>query len=292
MNWYYVEYGERAGPVSDAEWEELVKTGKIAPNTLVWREGMEDWQRYKEIGGGGEPGAAQPTLLEEARETRGPSAAVGPDAVEASAWARGTTSGTSAGATAGERYCAECGRAFPTSEMVAYAESWVCAACKPVFFRRVKEGLRAGEGLEYGGFWIRFAAKVLDAVIVYALGELLALPVVALVRMAVAAGAGDIEILAAFPILLWIFGFLAFYSVFFVGKFGATPGKMACGLRVVTSEGGRISYPRAFGRFLAEILSYIPFCIGCIAAASDDEKRTLHDRLCGTRVVAMRVAAR
>jgi len=58
---------------------------------------------------------------------------------------------------------------------------------------------------------------------------------------------------------------------------------MTCGLRVVTSEGGRLSYLRAFGRFPAEILSCTLFCMGCIATAFDDEKRTLHDRLWGAR---------
>ena len=40
MNWYYVEAGQQAGPVDDAQLQELLGSGKIQQETLVWREGM------------------------------------------------------------------------------------------------------------------------------------------------------------------------------------------------------------------------------------------------------------
>jgi uncharacterized RDD family membrane protein YckC len=79
----------------------------------------------------------------------------------------------------------------------------------------------------------------------------------------------------------------AAYITFFLGKFGATPGKMALRLRVVSPSGGSISYGRAFCRFLAEFLSSILLCIGYIMAAFDEEKRALHDRICDTRVIRL-----
>ena len=75
------------------------------------------------------------------------------------------------------------------------------------------------------------------------------------------------------------------YTTFFVGKFGGTPGKLALGLRIIRADGSRVSYGRAFGRFFAEILSGLILDIGYIMAAFDDEKRSLHDRICDTRVV-------
>jgi len=75
------------------------------------------------------------------------------------------------------------------------------------------------------------------------------------------------------------------YATFFIGKYAATPGKMACKLKVVTSDGGQVSYARAFGRYFAEFLSAIIFFIGYIMAAFDEEKRALHDRICDTRVI-------
>ena len=85
------------------------------------------------------------------------------------------------------------------------------------------------------------------------------------------------------------FGFLFVqmgYEVLFLGKYGATPGKMACGLKVVTSDGGKISYGRAVGRFFAQILSGLTCYIGYIIAGFDTpQKRALHDHICNTRVV-------
>jgi uncharacterized RDD family membrane protein YckC len=75
------------------------------------------------------------------------------------------------------------------------------------------------------------------------------------------------------------------YTTFFVGRFAATPGKMACGLRIITPDGGRVSYGRALGRCFAEWLSGLTLTIGYIIAAFDPEKRALHDRICETRVV-------
>jgi len=74
-------------------------------------------------------------------------------------------------------------------------------------------------------------------------------------------------------------------GTYFIGRFGATPGKMALGLVVVNPEGDRIRSLRAFGRCLAEILSGFFFCIGYLLMLFDAEKRTLHDMFCGTRVI-------
>jgi uncharacterized RDD family membrane protein YckC len=75
------------------------------------------------------------------------------------------------------------------------------------------------------------------------------------------------------------------YETFFIGKYGATPGKMACKIKVVTADGGKVSYLLAFGRYFAKVLSSLTCLIGYIMAAFDDEKRALHDRICNTRVV-------
>jgi len=75
------------------------------------------------------------------------------------------------------------------------------------------------------------------------------------------------------------------YSIFFIGKYGATPGKMACKIKVITAEGGPVTYGRATGRFFAEMLSGIICYIGYIMVGFDEEKRALHDRICNTRVI-------
>ena len=71
----------------------------------------------------------------------------------------------------------------------------------------------------------------------------------------------------------------------FIGRYGATLGKMALGLRVVTSEGAPVTYARALGRYFAKLLSAFLCGIGYLLAAFDEQKRALHDRICDTRVV-------
>jgi uncharacterized RDD family membrane protein YckC len=60
---------------------------------------------------------------------------------------------------------------------------------------------------------------------------------------------------------------------------------MALGLKVIRADGGPISAGLALGRYLAQILSALIFGIGYIIAGFDSEKRSLHDRICDTRVI-------
>lgn len=49
MQWYYAINGERKGPVNQAEFERLVQTGAITPDSLVWRKPMPGWQSLAEV---------------------------------------------------------------------------------------------------------------------------------------------------------------------------------------------------------------------------------------------------
>jgi len=44
MSWFYSAGGEQKGPVEQAEFESLIATGVIRPETLVWQPGMPNWQ--------------------------------------------------------------------------------------------------------------------------------------------------------------------------------------------------------------------------------------------------------
>ena len=78
------------------------------------------------------------------------------------------------------------------------------------------------------------------------------------------------------------------YNTIMIGNSGATVGKMAVGIKVVTADGGKVSYLRAFARYMAEVLSTLTFLVGYIIAAFDSEKRSLHDHICSTRVIMNR----
>ena len=66
MNWYYIDGPLRVGPINETEWAELVASGKILPETLVWHEGVEKWTPYRLM----TPLEVDPPDFEEVLETK------------------------------------------------------------------------------------------------------------------------------------------------------------------------------------------------------------------------------
>jgi len=255
MDWYYIDGGQQAGPVDDTQLEALAHDGKILSDTLVWREGMDNWQMYGEVNAPGTGPLAAPPLVVTAAPALAP----------------------------GQAVCAECGGVFNAQDMIPYGGVHVCAGCKPVFMQKLAEGATVKTGtFNYAGFWIRFGAKFLDNLI---LGVIFLTPFFYFgFKAAGQQQFGKFQVLQ----LLFEFVYLAAivgYQIFFLGKYGATLGKMACGLRVVTADGGKIGYGRATGRAFAEMLSGMICYIGYLMVAFDSQKRGLHDHICNTRVV-------
>ena len=62
MNWYYIDGPRRVGPLNETEWAELLRTGKIQPETLVWHEGMDKWTPYSQVPPSEEEEAEIPVL--------------------------------------------------------------------------------------------------------------------------------------------------------------------------------------------------------------------------------------
>ena len=178
--------------------------------------------------------------------------------------------------------CHECGVAFEEQNMIQLAGAWICANCKPIVVQKLKEGVRLDGTMEFAGFWIRFWAKFLDGIIQYIFVFLL------LMLLGLLIGLTDVG--DQFPVLYNFFNVIglvlsAAYTTFFLGKFGATPGKMAFRLKVVTADGDDITYLRALGRHFAEMLNAFTMLLGYVIAAFDGEKRALHDHICRTRVI-------
>jgi uncharacterized RDD family membrane protein YckC len=155
-------------------------------------------------------------------------------------------------------------------------------------------------GRHYGGFWIRFVAKFIDGIILGVAGLILFIPVLLLFGGGVGLmslgrrsfGDGAMvgpAMVGAFGIsrLVWL-ALSTFYEAYFLSAHGATPGKMALGLKVIRADGGPISPMLAVARHFAEWVSAIIFMIGYIMAGFDPEKRALHDRICETRVIYAR----
>lgn len=253
MDWFYGDSGKQIGPIDETTFQGLVTTGMIRDETLVWHSGMANWQPYATV----RP-APQPP----------PAPLASPD----------------------HRFCTECGRSYPPDELLAFGNSLVCATCKPVFTQKLREGIRPTGSVRYGGFWIRYLAVLVDSLIfsvviavIFAIGAL-AFPVD---FANIGRSQADLLRLLAIEGVVWIsaLAFAAIYETWMIGRYGATLGKMACSLTVVTSDGGKVSYGRALGRHFAKHLSSFIMGIGYIMAGFDEEKRALHDRICDTRVI-------
>ena len=44
MNWYYALNGQQQGPVPETEIANLAAAGVLKADTLIWSEGLTDWQ--------------------------------------------------------------------------------------------------------------------------------------------------------------------------------------------------------------------------------------------------------
>ncbi|RBP42606.1 putative RDD family membrane protein YckC [Roseimicrobium gellanilyticum] len=49
MNWFYAENGQQRGPVSDSDLAALAENGSLKGDTLLWREGLPDWQPVNRV---------------------------------------------------------------------------------------------------------------------------------------------------------------------------------------------------------------------------------------------------
>jgi uncharacterized RDD family membrane protein YckC len=145
-------------------------------------------------------------------------------------------------------------------------------------------GKRVTDGVPlYAGFWIRVAASLFDGLIltpvftVLYIGFLVAFPDF-LKGYPEGAHVGALFEIVALSIA-------AAYQTLFVGRFAATPGKMIFNLRVIQSDGGRISYARALARYFCKLLNGLTFGAAYILVALNPQKCGVHDFLCDTRVI-------
>lgn len=134
---------------------------------------------------------------------------------------------------------------------------------------------------EYAGFWIRFAACIVDNLIImiifapywfYNYQQMMVMPVDQIPFYS----AGDVIlnlVMAAAVVWFWV-------------KKGATPGKMLFGLQVRDAKTGQfISVPRALLRYFSYLISSVILCLGFIWVGFDKKKQGWHDKIAKTVVV-------
>lgn len=128
------------------------------------------------------------------------------------------------------------------------------------------------KGIRHAGFWVRFAANLLDTII-------MGIPILVILMFSFKSRADqdliNLLIYTAATIFLW------------TSWDGRTPGKKIMGIKIVSyPEYGPISLRKALVRFLiGYTISGLLFFIGYIMVAFRKDKRGLHDLIAGTCVV-------
>ena len=155
------------------------------------------------------------------------------------------------------RFCPVCGAA---ADIEAPASTGTAASEQPSMPAEL--GLPAEK--EYMGFWIRFAARVIDLIVLLAINAVLAF-----------IGLATITLFTGFA-----------YGVLFIGLKGQTPGKMTLGIKVVNAQGdvpgiGRAALREIVGKFVSAIV----ILLGYLWIGWDRRKRGWHDHISGTYVV-------
>jgi uncharacterized RDD family membrane protein YckC len=248
MTWYYGVDGRREGPVEEASLETLELSGAIEWSTPVWRQGMSEWRPFGEM------------------------------------FNRASVR------------CHECQRKVDQESAVRYRDLSICPGCKTLYFQKVREGLASEETARYCGFWIRFSARFLDGLFLLIVrGPLMVInatilqmhPLPAPGRIGGLENTAQLGTFLTFQAAYLLLGMILSlaYEVFFVGRFGGTPGKLLLHLRIVRSDFSRVTYGRAAIRFFGLLISDLTMYIGYIMVAFDPQRRALHDYIADTRVI-------
>jgi uncharacterized RDD family membrane protein YckC len=142
---------------------------------------------------------------------------------------------------------------------------------------RVREGVKSPSH-DYASFWQRAVAFLVDWLIVV----VISMPVIV-----VAFGA---EYFSLDPVRrsgdLLIALVVGAAIVWFWRSYGATPGKLAVGVKIVDVQTGKApSTGRLVLRLICYLLSALPLYLGFLWVAVDRRKQGWHDKIAGTIVV-------
>lgn len=312
--WYYSdEERNRHGPLEPARMIELHQRGELRADTLVWRDGLNQWRPWRELAGEliaapGFAAAADPDAAEQASAARtaeavataiaqaegsnaAPGASSSPSAAAISAAAQADADADGATATTADA-------ASATATATATATTTATDPHSPYSAPRAEVAEHSeviqGQDVVPGGFWRRVAAYLIDSTLV---GVAYYSVFTALMVLVFALGLfGDSSrwlenssVLSAVMIVLGygVYGLISigYYAGLESSSMQATLGKLAVGIKVVDAGGARLSRGRAFARWASSFASYATFGVGYLMAAFTERKRGLHDLIAGTQVV-------
>lgn len=194
-------------------------------------------------------------------------------------------------------YCSKCGALLADGAMF-------CSACGQAFSspaaiaRPMNALVASAPRVEYGGFWLRFLAYLIDGAVIVIGICVVAIPLFFLTGFGAFLSQihpeEDWNENGAWVIIVAIF-FLAtvslvvtwlYHALMESSEWQATVGKKVLGLVVTDMEGRRVSFWRATGRHFAKIVTnLVPALIGYIMAGFTEKKQALHDMIAGCLIL-------
>jgi len=172
-------------------------------------------------------------------------------------------------ATDGQKFCTRCGS--PLASVGAAPDAATMATPPPLPSDPGRGGLDPTD--VYASFARRFFAVLIDHVLLFA------------VAVAMALAMGGAQDRSRFFSLGWIILVWLYFALMESSTRQATIGKRALGIKVCTTDGQRISFGRATGRFFGRWLSSLLLYIGYLMAAFTRRRQALHDLIADTLVV-------
>lgn len=182
-------------------------------------------------------------------------------------------------------YCSKCGA------LMANGAAF-CSACGQAF-SIAATSTAAAPRAQFGGFWLRFAAYLIDCVVILFGAVVISIPLIFLTGLGallsrIRIEEGQLNDVGGFVIfgLFLLFGVVSlavtwlYHALMESSEWQATVGKRAVGIIVTDTEGRRVSFARATGRHFAKIVSnLVPLEIAYIMAGFTEKKQALHDML-------------
>ena len=131
--------------------------------------------------------------------------------------------------------------------------------------------------MTYAGFGIRFAALIIDAVVLGVVVAILSLVNITSITDPSASGT-IIQTLISFA-----------YYIIFTATTGQTLGKMALGIRVVDANGGKLTIGKVILReTVGKFVSFVTLFIGFIIVRFDAMNQGFHDKIAASYVIKCR----
>lgn len=197
-------------------------------------------------------------------------------------------------------YCSKCGAAMADG-------SAFCSMCGQAFSVAAtplrtpvmnSPAIAAAPRVEYGGFWLRFLAYLIDSVVMGLGVVVVCIPLIFLTGLGALLSQihpeEELNDAGIFFIVAVVFLFATvslavtwlYHALMESSEWQATVGKKALGLVVTDMAGRRVSFGRATGRHFGKIVTnMVPAFIGYIMAGFTAQKQALHDMIAGCLIL-------